>query len=314
MFSKKSKIFLAGHNGMVGSAIYRKLKKLNFKNVIISPKKKLNLLDQKKTYKFLKKIKPDYVIIAAARVGGIKANNDFKSKFIYENLTIQNNLIHGSYLAKVKNLLFLGSSCIYPRNCKQPIKEKYILSGPLEKTNDAYAIAKIAGLFMCKFYSENYNLNYKSLMPTNMYGPNDNYDLETSHFFPALIRKAIDAAENKKKYIFLWGNGKAKRELLFVDDFADAAIFFLKRKISEPFLNIGSGKDYSIEWYAKFILRFLKTKTKIKYIKNTSNGTPRKLLDITLAQKYGWKSRYSLIKGLEITCREFKKNKKNYLQ
>ncbi len=314
MLSKKSKIFLAGHKGMVGSAIYRKLKKLNYKNIIVRSKKDINLLDQKQTYKFLKKIKPDYVIIAAARVGGIKANNDFKSKFIYENLTIQNNLIHGSYLANVKNLLFLGSSCIYPRNCNQPIKEKYILSGPLEKTNDAYAIAKIAGLFMCKFYSENYNLNYKSLMPTNMYGPNDNYDLETSHFFPALIRKAIDAIEKNKKYIFLWGNGRAKRELLFVDDFADAVIFFLKKKISEPFLNIGSGKDYSIEWYAKFILKFLNSKIKIKYIKNTSNGTPRKLLNVTLAKKYGWKSTYSLIKGLEITCDDYKKNKKSYLQ
>jgi len=314
MLSKKSKIFLAGHKGMVGSAILRKLKKLKFKNIIIRSKNDLNLLNQKQTHSFLKKVKPEYVIIAAARVGGIKANNNFKSKFIYENLTIQNNLIHGSYLANVKNLLFLGSSCIYPRNCKQPIKENYILSGTLEKTNDAYAIAKIAGLFMCKFYSENYNLNYKSLMPTNMYGPNDNYNLETSHFFPALIRKSIQGIEQRKKHIYLWGNGKAKRELLFVDDFADAVIFFLKKKFPEPFLNIGSGKDYSIEWYVKFILRFLKSSMKIKYIKNTSNGTPRKLLDVSLANKYGWKSSYSLSKGLKITCEDFKKNKKFYLQ
>ena len=308
------RIFLAGHKGLVGSAILRKLVRKNYSNIITAERKKLDLLDQKKTYSFLKKIKPDYVIIAAARVGGIKANSNYKSKFIYENLTIQNNLIHGSYLAKVKNLLFLGSSCIYPRKSKQPIKEKYILSGSLEETNDAYAIAKIAGLFMCKFYSENYKLNYKSLMPSNMYGPNDNYNLETSHFFPALIRKSIIGVEKKKKYIYLLGNGKAKREMLFVDDFADAVIFFLKKKIKEPFLNIGSGKDYSIEWYAKFILKFLKSNVKIKYIKNTSNGTPRKLLDVSLAKKYGWTSSFSLSKGLKITCEDFKKNKKTYLQ
>ena len=187
MLSKKTKIFLAGHKGMVGSSILKKLKKSGYKNILLADKKKLNLLNQSKVYKYLKKNKPKLVIIAAAKVGGILANSKYKDKFLFENLQIQNNLIHGSYLAKVKNLIFLGSSCIYPRNCKQPMKEKYLLSGKLEETNDAYAIAKIAGIYMCANYSKNYDLNYKSLMPPNMYGPGDNYNLQNSHFFSALI-------------------------------------------------------------------------------------------------------------------------------
>ena len=189
MINKKSKIYVAGHKGMVGSAIIRKLKKKGFTRIIFKDKKKLNLLDQDKVFKFLKKIKPELVIIAAARVGGIQANSNFKQKFIYENLQIQNNLIHGSFLAKVKNLIFLGSSCIYPKLCKQPMKESYLLSGKLEETNDAYAIAKIAGIMMCYNYSLNYKLNYQSLMPPNLFGPGDNYNLKNSHFFPALLKK-----------------------------------------------------------------------------------------------------------------------------
>ena len=197
MLSKKTKIFLAGHKGMVGSSILKKLKKSGYKNILLADKKKLNLLNQSKVYKYLKKNKPKLVIIAAAKVGGILANSKYKDKFLFENLQIQNNLIHGSYLAKVKNLIFLGSSCIYPRNCKQPMKEKYLLSGKLEETNDAYAIAKIAGIYMCANYSKNYDLNYKSLMPPNMYGPGDNYNLQNSHFFSALINK-ITIAKKKK--------------------------------------------------------------------------------------------------------------------
>ena len=225
MLSKKSKIFIAGHKGMVGSSIQRKLIKIGYKNLLLVDKKKLNLLDQKKVYSFLTKNKPKLVIIAAARVGGIIANSKYKNKFLYENLQIQNNLIHGSYLARIKNLIFLGSSCIYPRKCKQPMKEKYILTGKLEETNDAYAIAKIAGIYMCANYSKNYNLNYKSLMPPNMYGPGDNYDLQNSHFYPALINKIAKAKRQNKKYVVLWGTGKAKRELMFVEDFADALIY-----------------------------------------------------------------------------------------
>ena len=204
---------------MVGSAIIRKLKKMGFSRIIFADKKRLNLLDQNKVFKFLKKIKPDLVIIAAAKVGGIQANSNFKHIFIYENLQIQNNLIHGSFLAKVKNLIFLGSSCIYPKFCKQPMKESYILSGKLEETNDAYAIAKIAGIMMCYNYSQKYRLNYLSLMPPNLFGPGDNYDLKNSHFFPALLKKIYLAKIKRKKNLIVWGTGKPRRELMFVEDF-----------------------------------------------------------------------------------------------
>ena len=230
MISKNSKIFLAGHKGMVGSAIFNRLKKDGYKNVVIASKKKLNLLDQTKVKNFLKKKKPHIVIIAAAKVGGILANNNYKANFIYENLTIQSNIIHSSYLSGVKNLIFLGSSCIYPKKTKQPIKESYFMTGSLEETNDAYSIAKIAGAKMCMEYSKQYKLNYKTLMPANMFGSNDNYDLKSSHFFPALIKKIHLAKINNKKTVILWGNGKPKRELLYVEDFADACIFFMKKK------------------------------------------------------------------------------------
>ena len=229
--NKQSKIFIAGHNGMVGSAIKRKFESKGFNKILTINKKKLNLLNQEKVFKFLKKNKPKLVIIAAARVGGIIANSSFKSQFIFENLQIQNNIIHGSYKAGIKNLIFLGSSCIYPKFSKQPIKEKYILTGELEQTNDAYAIAKIAGIMMCKNYSRSYGLNYKSLMPSNMYGPNDNYDLKNSHFFPALIRKIYEAKIYNKKTVKVWGSGKVLRELLYVNDFADAVLFFMNKNI-----------------------------------------------------------------------------------
>tara|TARA_Y100001970_G_scaffold293656_1_gene442005 strand:- start:107 stop:1042 length:936 start_codon:yes stop_codon:yes gene_type:complete len=305
IINKNSKIFIAGHKGMVGSAIKKKFLNKGFKKIITVDKKKINLLDQKKVFNYLKKIKPHLVIIAAARVGGIVANNLYKSEFIYENLQIQNNLIHGSYKAGVKNLIFLGSSCIYPKLSKQPIKEKYILTGPLEETNDAYAIAKISGILMCNSYSKNYKLNYKCLMPSNMYGPNDNYDLKNSHFFAALLRKIYEAKVSKKKEFKVWGSGKVYRELLFVDDFADAVLFFLNKKIKEPFVNIGSGKDFTIEWYAKFIMRQLGIKLKIVYDRNKPDGMPRKLLDISLAKKYGWRGKTSLVDGFKKTLNSF---------
>ena len=309
MINKKSKIFVAGHKGMVGSAIIRKLKKKGFTRIIFKDKKKLNLLDQDKVFKFLKKIKPELVIIAAARVGGIQANSNFKQKFIYENLQIQNNLIHGSFLAKVKNLIFLGSSCIYPKLCKQPMKESYLLSGKLEETNDAYAIAKIAGIMMCYNYSLNYKLNYQSLMPPNLFGPGDNYNLKNSHFFPALLKKIYLAKVNRKKTLDVWGTGKPKRELMFVEDFVDALIFFMKKKIKEPFINIGVGKDFTIEWYAKYIMKKLGVKLKISYDKSKLDGMPKKCLDITLAKKYGWKPTNNLDYGFDITLRDFLKNR-----
>ena len=309
MINKKSKIFIAGHKGMVGSAILRKLKNKGFSKIIVCEKKKLNLLNQDKVFKFLKKKKPDIVIIAAARVGGILANSTFKDKFIYENLQIQNNLIHGSYLAKVKNLMFLGSSCIYPKFCKQPMKESYLLSGKLEETNDTYAIAKIAGIIMCNSYSKKYKLNYQSLMPPNLYGPGDNYNLETSHFFPALLKKIYLAKKKGKKYLNIWGTGKPRRELMFVEDFAEALIFFMNKKIKEPFINIGIGKDFSIDWYAKYIMKRLNVKLRIIYNKNRSDGMPKKCLDINLAKKYGWKPNNDLDRGFDITLRDFVKNR-----
>ena len=310
MISKKSKIFIAGHNGMVGKAILKKLKENGYKNLIIISKNKLNLLDQWKVFKFLKKTKPNLVIIAAARVGGIYANYKNKAKFIYENLQIQNNLIHGSYLANIKDLIFLGSSCIYPKYSKQPIKEKYILSGSLEETNDAYAIAKIAGIYMCENYSKNYKLNYRSFMPSNMYGPYDNYDSKNSHFFSALLKKVYYAKKNNKKSIVIWGDGSPKRELLFVDDFADAILYFLNIKLKNSFINIGPGVDHTIKWYVKFICKQLNIDNiKILFDKKKPNGTPRKLLDVKLAKSYGWKAKTTLKKGFQITYEDFKLNK-----
>ena len=304
--NKNSKIFIAGHNGMVGFAVTKKLKQKGFTNIITVEKKKLNLLNQKNVYNFLKKIRPSLVILAAAKVGGIHANNSFKSEFIYENLQIQNNIIHGSYKSGVKNLIFLGSSCIYPRLSKQPIKEEYILTGALEKTNDAYAIAKIAGITMCKNYSESYGLNYKCFMPSNMYGPRDNYDLNNSHFFAALIRKIYEAKILNKKTVKIWGSGKVLRELLYVDDFADALVFFLNKKFKEPFINIGPGKDYTIDWYTRFIMSHLDVKLKIIYDKSKPDGVPRKLLDVSLAKKYGWTYKTTLKEGLNKTLIDFK--------
>ena len=307
MLSKKSKIFIAGHKGMVGSSIHRKLKKIGYKNLLLVDKKKLNLLDQKKVHSFLIKNKPKLVIIAAAKVGGIVANSKYKEKFLYENLQIQNDLIHGSYLARIKNLIFLGSSCIYPKNCKQPMKEKYLLTGQLEETNDAYSIAKIAGLKMCEYYSQKYRLNYKSLMPPNLYGPNDNYDLVNSHFYPALIRKIHTAKEKNKKDFLIWGSGNAKRELMFVEDFADALVFFMNKKIKQPFLNIGTGKDYTIKWYANFLMKKMNVKLKIKYDKSKPDGMPKKCLDISLAKRYGWLPSENINEA-------FKKTYKNFLK
>ena len=308
MISKSNKIFLAGHNGMVGSAILKKLKNLGYKNIICVSKKKLNLLDQKKVESFLKKKKPKVVIIAAARVGGILANNNNKANFLYENLTIQTNIIHGSFLAGVKNLIFLGSSCIYPKKTKQPIKESFFMTGPLENTNDAYAIAKITGVKMCMEYSKQYKLNYKTLMPANMFGANDNYDLGSSHFFPALIRKIHNAKIRKKKFITLWGNGKPKRELLYVEDFADACVFFMRKKTKESFVNIGSGVEKTIKGFAQYIMKRLNVNLKIKYDLTKPNGMQRKKLDLSISKKYGWKSKTSLNEAFEKVYLDYLKN------
>jgi len=296
---------------MVGSAILKLLKKRGYKKIYTKSKKQLNLLDQNKTKIYLKNLKPDCVIIAAARVGGILANKNHKGQFIYENLMIQTNVIHSSYLAGVKKLIFLGSSCIYPRNAKQPIKEDYLLSGKLESTNDAYAIAKIAGLKMCEAYNYQYKLNYICLMPTNLYGPNDNYNLINSHFYPALIKKIYNAKINGKKYIKIWGNGKAKRELLYVDDLADACEFFLKKRTKHTLINIGSGDEKTIKEYAKFIMKKLNIELKIKLDISKPNGAPRKLVNTDLAKKYGWKKKIDLNEGFKLTLADFKEKLKN---
>lgn len=309
MIDKKSKIYIAGHTGLVGSAILRKFKSKNYKNLIIKTKKQLDLTNQNKVFNFLKRTKPNAVIIAAAKVGGIHANNTEKANFIYQNLSIQNNLIHGSYKAGVKNLIFLGSSCVYPKNCKQPIKEEYLLSGYLEKTNEPYAIAKIAGINLCSSYNYQYKLNYKCLMPCNAYGINDNYNQNSSHFLPALIRKIITAIKNNDHKIKIWGSGKPLREVILSDDIADACLYFLNKNTKESLINIGSGVEKSIEEYAKFIMNYLQLKFEIKYEKKNLDGTYRKLLDSSLANKYGWKAKTSLKNGIGLAINDFLKKK-----
>ncbi len=307
MFNKKSKIFVVGHNGMIGSAILRKLKDLKYKNLYVQSRKQLDLINQKKVYNYIKKIKPDAVILAAAKVGGIKANNEKRGEFIFNNLAIQNNVIDSSFKNGVKNLIFLGSSCVYPGNSKIPIKESYLLSGYLEKTNEPYAIAKIAGINLCESYNFQYGLNYKCLMPCNAYGINDNYDIDSSHFFPALIRKIVNALKNKKDHIEIWGSGKPLRELIFSDDVADACIYFLKKKTKHSLINIGTGNEMSINSYAKYIMQHLGVNLKIIHKNIKLDGTYRKLIDSSLARKYGWKHKTNLDVGLSITINDYLK-------
>ena len=310
MINLNSKIYVSGHTGLVGSAILRRLKKDGYKKLILAKRSDLDLTNQKKVLNFIKKKKPDFIFIAAAKVGGILDNDKDKAKFIYENLVIQTNLIHSAFLCGIKNLIFLGSSCVYPRLSKQPIKEDYLLEGKLEKTNDAYAVAKIAGIKMCESYNFQYKTNYKCLMPTNTFGPNDNYNKFTSHFLPALIRKAHQVKLNKQKNLVLWGDGSARREVIYVDDLADACVFFMKKKTKYTLINIGTGRDYRIREYAKIILKIVVPNkiVKIKYDRSKPNGTPRKLLDISLAKKYGWKSCYKLSDAIKKTYLSYLKD------
>ena len=313
MLSKKSKIFVTGHKGLVGSAVVRRLKYFGYKKILVIDKKKLDLRNQYQVSNFFKKNKIDAVINAAGKVGGIYANDFYKAEFIYDNLSIQNNVIHASYQNEVKSLIFLGSSCIYPRNSKQPIKEKYLLTGELEKTNEPYAIAKISGIKMCESYNFQYKTNYKCLMPCNLYGPNDNYNLKTSHFFPALIAKAIEVKKNKKKQFVLWGSGKPKRELMYVDDLADACIYFMNKKTNESLINVGAGYDLSILNYAKFILKKINLNCKIIFDRSKSDGTPRKIVDSSIARSYGWFPKIDLNTGFDLTLKNYFLNKENKL-
>ena len=309
MINYKSKIYIAGHNGLVGSAILRKLKKKGFKKLIYASKKKLDLTNQNKVLNFLRKKKPDFIFIAAAKVGGIYYNNNYKAGFILENLQIQVNLIHSAYLCGIKNLIFLGSSCVYPRNCKQPIKESYLMDGPLEKTNEAYAIAKISGIKMCESYNQQFKTNYKCLMPTNTFGPNDNYNKLESHFVASLIRKIFEIKKNKKNFLKIWGDGTPKREIIYVDDIADACIYFMRKKTKEVLINIGTGQDATIKKHVLNILKILLPQKKVKviYDKSKPNGIPRKVLDISLAKKYGWTSKFDIKTAIMKTYKEYEK-------
>ena len=307
MIIKSSKIYVAGHKGLVGSAIVRELNRNGYKNIITANKKKLDLLDSTKTLRFLKQKKPIFIFIAAAKVGGIYSNSKYKADYIYENLTIQTNLIHGAYLSGIKNIIFLGSSCVYPKKCKQPIREQYLLRGELEDTNDAYAVAKIAGIKMCQSYNEQYKTNYRCLMPTNTFGAKDKYDKLNSHFLPALIKKIHDLKINKKDTLILWGNGRAKREIIHVDDLANACVYFMNKKTKHSIINVGTGRDYSIKFYATLMKKIILPNKKIfiKYDLSKPNGTLRKILDISLAKKYGWKAQINLKESIMKTYQSY---------
>jgi len=307
VIDKKSIIFVSGHNGLVGSAVLRRLNFFGFKNILTIEKRNLDLRDQKKVLEFFKKNKIDGVINAAAKVGGIYANEKFKAEFIYDNLSIQNNIIHSSFQTKVKSLIFLGSSCIYPKFSKQPIKENYLLTGKLEKTNEPYSIAKISGIKMCESYNFQYKTNYKCLMPCNLFGINDNFDIETSNFFSEILKKILKAKKKKINEIKIWGTGKPKRELMYVDDLADACIFFLKKKTKYTLINVGSGIEKSITGYTKFLLNEINYNANIVYDKKKPDGTPRKLIDSSIANNYGWKPKISLKVGLNLVLSDLKK-------
>lgn len=306
---KNDKIYIAGHNGLVGSAIVRALKKQGYTNLILKTRKELDLLNQAQVNNFFARQKPDYVFLAAAKVGGIMANKTYPADFIYENLTIETNIIKAAYQNKVKKLLFLGSSCIYPRECPQPIKEEYLLTSALEKTNEAYAVAKIAGLKMCEYYNQQYGTKFIAVMPTNLYGPNDNFDLVNSHVLPAMIRKFHEAKIKGDKEITLWGSGKVKREFLHVADLADAVVFLMnKYEGKQGIVNIGTGTDLTIKNLAEKIKKVVEFKGKIKWDTTKPDGTPRKLLNVNRLKKIGWKSKIKLDQGLKMTYQWFKDN------
>jgi GDP-L-fucose synthase len=302
---KEAKIYIAGHKGLVGSALVRKLEKDGYSNIITRNHSQLDLIDQKAVEQFFNEEKPDYVFLAAAKVGGILANDTYPAEFIYDNLMIQNNVIHNSYKSGVKRLLFLGSSCIYPKQCPQPMKEEHLLTGPLEPTNSPYAVAKIAGIEMCWSYNRQYETTFIPVMPTNLYGPNDNFDLETSHVMPALIRKIHEAKINNDKSVTIWGTGTPRREFLHVDDMADACVFLMNSnneillKDKKPLFNIGTGKDISISELAELIKDITGFDGDIVYDKTKPDGTPQKLLDVSRLNSFSWEYKFNLKKGIE---------------
>ena len=304
-----SKIYIAGHKGMVGSAILRNLEEKGYKNFLLKTSSELDLKKTQQVDEFFETEKPDYVFLAAAKVGGIQANNSYRADFLYDNLMIQNNIIHASFVNKVKKLLFLGSSCIYPKLASQPLKEDYLLSGYLEDTNEPYAIAKIAGIKLCESYFRQHGCNFFSVMPTNLYGKNDNYDLNNSHVLPALIRKFHHAKENNLPFVEIWGTGSPLREFLNADDLSDACVFLMRNYNGHKHVNIGTGSDISIKDLALLIKKTTGYTGELKYDLSKPDGTPRKLLDVNLLNNLGWKHKISLEEGIRLVYEDYIKNK-----
>lgn len=305
---KQAKIYVAGHRGMVGSAIYRRLKELGYENIITRTSKELDLRDQQAVKEFFENEKPEYVFLAAAKVGGIMANNIYRADFLYENLAIQNNVIHFSHENDVKKLMFLGSSCIYPKMAPQPLKEDYLLTGTLEPTNEPYAIAKIAGIKMVESYRLQYQDNYISVMPTNLYGINDNYHPENSHVLPALIRKFHEAKVNNSPTVSIWGSGTPLREFMYADDLADACVFLMENYDDLQFVNIGVGEDVSIRDLAQFIKEVVGFEGQLEFDSSKPDGTPRKLMDVSKLNSLGWKAKTDLKDGIRLAYQDFLKN------
>nr|WP_314622170.1 GDP-L-fucose synthase [uncultured Noviherbaspirillum sp.] len=304
----ESKIYVAGHRGMVGSAILRRLQAGGYTNLVTRSHAQLNLLNQAATADFLASERPDYIFLAAAKVGGIHANNTYRADFIYQNLMVQSNVINAASEAGVKRMLFLGSSCIYPRDCEQPIREEYMLSGPLEPTNEPYAIAKIAGIKMCESYNRQYGTQYVSVMPTNLYGPNDNYDLDNSHVLPALIRKAHEAKLRGDGKLVVWGTGAPKREFLYVDDMADACVFLMENGVREGLFNVGTGTDVTIRELAETVMHVVGFGGEIVFDSTKPDGTPRKLLNVERMRAIGWEARTALRDGISQAYADFLKS------
>lgn len=300
-----TKIYVAGHRGMVGSALVRQLQSKGYTNILTRTHKELDLTSQVAVLEFMQYEKPDYIILAAAKVGGIHANNTYRAEFIYQNLMIEANVIHAAWQAGIKRLLFLGSSCIYPRDCPQPIKEEYLLTGLLEQTNEPYAIAKIAGIKLCESYNQQYATKYVSVMPTNLYGPNDNYDLSNSHVLPALIRKAHEAKTRGDRALVVWGSGTPMREFLYVDDMADACVYLMEQGISEGLFNIGTGEDVTIHQLAETVKNVIGFQGEIAFDTDKPDGTPRKLLNVERMHELGWRAKTSLHDGIAKTYKDY---------
>lgn len=305
--NRNAKVYVAGHRGLVGSAIKRRLENGGYTNIVCRTHNELDLLNQQATNKFFDLERPDYVFLAAAKVGGINANNTYPADFIYQNLQVQNNVIHAAHQFGAKWMCFLGSSCIYPRECPQPIKEDYLLTGPLEPTNEPYAIAKIMGIELCNLYNRSQGTRFVSVMPTNLYGPNDNYDLANSHVLPALIRKAHEAKQRGDSEYVVWGTGKPMREFLYVDDMADACVFLMEKNINEGVFNIGAGQDVTIRELAETVMEVVGFEGKIVFDSSKPDGTPRKLLDVSRMAGLGWKAKTSLREGMVLTYQDFLK-------